>query len=151
MLRFIKHFERTSAIHITILDHDDFLLHNVCSFGVEVRTVLNLRIITDGKDMGCDKSWSVSLSNELIHWILADRKREGDWWDCVSWSRLLHRSSGLLAVPFTFKTVEFGQTVITTINRATKEPKLWKLRNGEIVTNHHKLLCKYIVSFNMIA
>ena len=56
MLRIIKHFERTSAIHITILDHDDFLLHNVCSFGVEVRTVLNLRIITDGKDMGCDKS-----------------------------------------------------------------------------------------------
>ena len=151
MLRFIKHFERTSASHITILDHDDFLLHNVCSFGVEVRTVLDLRIITDGKDMGCDKSWSVSLSNELIHWILADRKREGDWWRLRKLKSFTSQIERTLAVPFTFKTVEFGQTVITTINRATKEPKLWKLRNGEIVTNHHKLLCKYIVSFNMIA
>lgn len=56
MLRFIKHFERTSASHITILDHDNFLPPNVCSFGVEVRTVLDLRIMTDGKDMSSDKS-----------------------------------------------------------------------------------------------
>lgn len=55
MFCFIKYFERISVSYIIILDYDDFFFYNVCLFGVEVRIVLNFRIIIDGKDIGCDK------------------------------------------------------------------------------------------------